>query len=248
MKALLQLLDWWRCGGFLAALILLWLVTGLLKERQLLHEAASRKINHIAVFVGGTLFFAWLPEANARADLYVICTAVLLLVLLVCWYREVIPFSYIYAANTRQSDAPHATFFFLFSWVVSIGALLLLDLLFAQIAVTRTAVLIVGVADGIAEPIGRRWGRHPYRVLSLRPTPAFRSLEGSMAVWGATIVVVLSCLPPALGVGHWLAAALLTASLATVVEAISPRGFDNFLLLLAMAGLIQALHRVQWVG
>ena len=57
------------CIGFLTGLMGLWIVTGILSERQILHAADSRKINHIAVFVGGALLFGWLPEITARVNL-----------------------------------------------------------------------------------------------------------------------------------------------------------------------------------
>ncbi|MEM8810528.1 MAG: hypothetical protein AAGF01_31340, partial [Cyanobacteria bacterium P01_G01_bin.38] len=138
---------------------------------------------------------------------------------------------------------------FWFSWVVSIAALAMVDLLFAQMAVTRIAVLVVGIADGVAEPIGRRYGRHRYRVLSIWGTSSFRSLEGSMAVWGTTLAVILCCSArAAAGYSSWVAAALLTASFVSVVEAISPRGCDNFTLLLAAAGLTDTFLLAQWIS
>ncbi|MEO1402351.1 MAG: hypothetical protein AAFV72_14070 [Cyanobacteria bacterium J06635_1] len=238
MIELLSALDPIRCIGFLAGLAVLWTMTGILTEQQKLHEADSRKINHMAVFVGGSLLFGWLPEASARVNLYAVCSAILIMVVIVCCFRNAVPFRYAYAANTRQSDAPHVTFFFWVSWVVSIAALAMVDVLFAQMAVTRIAVLIVGIADGVAEPIGRRYGRHRYRVLSLWGPSSFRSLEGSLAVWGTTLAVILCC-SAHIGTGQstWLVAALTTASVVAVVEAISPRGCDNFTLLLSAASL-----------
>ncbi|MDJ0705029.1 MAG: hypothetical protein QNJ46_17240 [Leptolyngbyaceae cyanobacterium MO_188.B28] len=230
-----------RCIGFLTGIMGLWIVTGILSERQALQDADSRKINHIAVFVGGALLFGWMPEASARVNLYAVCLAIMALVAVVCRYRQVTPFRYAYAANTRQSDAPHVTFSFWFSWLVSIVALAIVDLLFAQMSVTRMAVLIVGIADGVAEPIGRRFGRHKYRVFSIWGDPSFRSLEGSLAVWGATLAVMLGCSTPStLEQPSYLAAALLTAPIVAMVEATSPRGWDNFTLVLTAAGLTDA--------
>ncbi|MEM6596931.1 MAG: hypothetical protein AAF635_02000 [Cyanobacteria bacterium P01_C01_bin.69] len=241
----MALIDLWRCAGFLVGIVALWIVTGIAKTRGKLQESDSRKINHIAVFVGGALVFGWLPEAVARVNLYAIALLILSLVILVCCFQDSSPFSYAYAANTRSSDAPHSTFFFWFSWCVSIAALAAVDFLFTQMSVTRMAILIVGVADGIAEPIGKRYGRHRYPVLSFGDNPSFRSVEGSSAVWIATAVVVSAvalCSPNIVdSYISWSFAVVTISSVITIVEAISPRGCDNFTLLLTAAGLTNLL-------
>jgi len=248
MNELLATLDIWRCISFLVALVLFWIVTGFLKERQLIQEGDSRKINHIVAFAGGSLLFGWLPEPIARTNLYVVSLSILLLVAAVCYYRDRVLFRYAYAANTRQSDAPNAAFFFWFSWVVSITALITIDLLFSKIAITRIATLVVGIADGIAEPIGQRYGRLKYRVWSFWGFPSFRSLEGSLAVLLGTFVVMLGCSHPAeTGLVGWLATALLTACAVTGVEAISPRGSDNFTILLTAASLTSLFLNTGWI-
>jgi len=240
----IALVDGWRCAGFLSGIIALWMVTGRLKIQGQIHESDSRKINHSAAFVGGALVFGWLPETAARVNLYAIAAIILILVIIVCALHQLAPFSYIYAANTRESDAPHTTFFFWFSWCVSLAALALVDSFFADMSVTRMALLIVGIADGIAEPIGKRYGRHLYPVFSFGSGPAFRSLEGSSAVWVATAVIISAV--SLLGTkglypdSSWLPISALMASAITLVEAISPRGCDNFTLLLAAAGLTNA--------
>ncbi|MEL6553241.1 MAG: phosphatidate cytidylyltransferase [Cyanobacteria bacterium J06621_11] len=237
----LNLISPMRCSLFLGSIISLWIVTGILKEKQQLCESDSRKINHIAVFVGGALVFGWLPETAARANLHTVATIILMLIITTCCYPNIKPFSYIYAANARASDAPHTTFFFLFSWVVSIAALAIIDLLFANMVVTRMAILIVGVADGIAEPIGKRFGRHRYAVLSFGKKPVFRSLEGSLAVWIGTVIVVLCAsahsYSPLNDAVSPVVMAIITASVVAIVEALSPRGCDNFTLLLTAASL-----------
>ena len=51
--------------------------------------------------------------------------------------------------------------------------------------------LVTGLADAVAEPVGTRWGRHPYRVPSLSRTKSHRSFEGSAAVFIASLLCVL---------------------------------------------------------
>lgn len=256
MKDLLSLIDPLRCALFVGCVVGLWMTTGALKENQLLHESDSRKINHVAVFVGGALTFCWLPETMARVNLYTVATLILLLVFITCYQQKSKPFSYIYAANSRVSDAPNTMFFFWFSWVVSVAALAIIDLLFTNMAVTRMAILIVGVADGVAEPIGRRFGQHRYPVFSFGASfgsgataraATARSIEGSLAVWIATFVIMLGFSTHSGSTVHRGLAAAFTASLVTMVEAISPRGCDNFTLLLTAAGLTNLFLLTHWI-
>lgn len=243
LNNLIALIDIWRCVGFLFGIISLWITTGIFKAKGKLQESDSRKINHIAVFVGGALVFGWLPEMTARVNLYAIASTILIFIYTICRYKEIPPFSYAYAANTRASDVPNTTFFFWSSWCVSIAALAVVDILFAQMSVTRTAILVVGIADGIAEPIGRRFGKHKYPVFSFGTATSFRSIEGSLAVWTATLAVFVTCSIDGLNSSIFPIAALLTASITTLVEAISPRGCDNFALLVLVAGLMDGFMR-----
>jgi hypothetical protein len=214
-------IDWVRVGSFVLTVVATWLVTGALKAAGRLPCDVARKINHVLALAGGAAWFGWLPEDRARAS---ICAAAVILVGLVgvvCALQRRGPFRWAFLANTRRTDAPHEAFYFWSSWVISAGGLLGIYFLFRDVVVTRTAALLVGIGDGIAEPIGRRIGRHKYRVRSLTGT-AVRSLEGSAAMFVGCLAVLIACF----GSGA-IAAAVLLALLLTVVEAVSPHGLDN---------------------
>lgn len=89
--------------------------------------------------------------------------------------------------------------------------------------------LVCGWGDPVGEVVGRRWGRHPYRIHPLRSLTGSRTLEGSMGVFGAGFL------------GGWAALALLgypflvsvgvgafSALAGAVSEALGGRGSDNF--------------------
>jgi dolichol kinase len=215
-------IDWARVGSFVPAVVATWLATGALKAADRLPCDIARKINHVLALAGGAVWFGWLPEARARAS---ICAAAVILVGLVagvCALRRYGPFRWAFLANTRRTDAPHEAFYFWSSWVISAGGLVGIHFLFGDVVVTRTAALLVGIGDGIAEPIGRRIGRHKYRVRSLTGGAGVRSLEGSAAVFVGCLAVLVICF----GSGA-IAAAVLLALILTVVEAVSPHGLDN---------------------
>jgi phytol kinase len=241
--------DLVRIGAFATALALLWVLTGIAKSRGWGREGDMRKLNHIAAFAGGAVVFGWLPEPIARSNLYALAAILVFLVALVCRFRDRVPFSYAFAANTRACDAPHEAFYFWSSWLISLFALAVMDFLFQQVAITRMAVLIVGIADGLAEPIGRRYGRHCYRVALGRGPARCRSYEGSAAVLTATLAVMLmGTTPSQLGSSGWVLAALATAIVVSAIESLSPRGTDNFTVQLASAGLYRAFQCLMWVA
>src|SRR5439155_4332640 len=117
----------------------------------------ARKANHISALAGGALWLGWLPRDAARASIFAACGFLLVLVLTVCAFRGRPVFRLAFAANTRESDAPHQGFYFWGSWLVSVVGLGGVELVWDDIVVTRTAALVVGFADGVAEPIGRRF-------------------------------------------------------------------------------------------
>lgn len=99
-------------------------------------------------------------------------------------------------------------------------------------------VLVLALADAAGALAGRRFGRHP-----LRMDGSHKSLEGSLAVF--LVAALCVALPLAVFAGWaWslaLAAALLAAGLAALVEGVALEGLDNlFLPLLAFAVLARA--------
>ena len=215
-------IDWLRVGSFVLAVVTSWLVTGALKDADRLPCDVTRKINHVLALAGGALWFGWLPDERARASIYAVAAILVALVVVVCALRARVPFRWAFLANTRRSDAPHEAFYFWSSWVISAGGLVGIHVIGGDMVITRTAALLVGIGDGVAEPIGRRIGRHKYRVPSLTGCTAERSLEGSASVFVGCLAVLLACF-------GWdtLAPAALLALILTVVEAVSPHGLDN---------------------
>lgn len=97
-------------------------------------------------------------------------------------------------------------------------------------------ILVLAWGDAAAALIGRRWGRHRYRVGS-----GWRSLEGSLAMLLTSIVAIAV-------IGHFIAEApyspllvLAAAGAATLLEAASRWGTDNLLVPLGTSFLLWGL-------
>jgi phytol kinase len=106
-------------------------------------------------------------------------------------------------------------------------------------------ILINGIGDGLAEPVGIRFGKHKYQTYALFTNRKYeRTIEGSICVFMTSIVVVIlfgKLLSP-----EQFVIALITFPIAmTFVEAKAPHTWDNpFLLAVGSILLFLILHFV----
>jgi len=106
-------------------------------------------------------------------------------------------------------------------------------------------ILINGIGDGLAEPVGIRFGRHAYQTRALFTKKRYtRTLEGSACVFVTSIIAVL-LYNPLLSPSQFIAALLIIPILMTLAEAFSPHSWDSpFLFLvggLSLAGILEYL-------
>jgi phytol kinase len=133
-----------------------------------------------------------------------------------------------YEGIAREQDAPHRSLYIGVPFITTAIAGLFNNVLFGQIALV--GYLVAGWGDAIGEPIGVRFGKHRYKVTSLRNVPCERSIEGS------TAIMIMSCIAVAVGLfviigDHWrliIGTAILAGFATALVEALSPHGIDNF--------------------
>jgi phytol kinase len=148
----------------------------------------------------------------------------------------------IFGAMDAQDGTPGTVYFaialtLLFSWLWR-----------PQGPIDRAPYAVAGAlaltwGDALAALLGRRYGRHRYRIWG-----GERSLEGSAAMFAASatmIFLALALLPGSalcanaapIEQGRALQAALLGGGAATLAEAVSPHGTDNFSVPLVAAGM-----------
>jgi phytol kinase len=105
-------------------------------------------------------------------------------------------------------------------------------------AASVAGLFAMGFGDAAASVVGRRWGRHPYRLGG-----ALKSWEGSAAFLGVTFLAVLLGTWPL--VGRLLAApAAATALGGSLAEAPAGRGLDNLTVPIAGALVFLGLERL----
>ena len=88
-------------------------------------------------------------------------------------------------------------------------------------------ILINGIGDGLAEPVGVRFGRHTYRVYALFSKRQYhRTLEGSACVFLSSLVII-AFHHDAFTLWQWIAALVLVPVCMTLAEAFSPHTWDT---------------------
>lgn len=180
--------------------------------------AYTRKIFHAVVFTTAAAVHAGLQLPGTL----VFGTLIAGLVLAAVVKGEGQPF---YEAMARDRDRPHRSLFIVIPMVTTAVGGLAASLLAGPFA--AVGYLAAGWGDAVGEPVGARWGRHPYKVPSLAGVPATRTVQGSLAVLvvatiGSGVALVT------LGFGRealWTAVACGVA--AALVEAVSHHGLDN---------------------
>lgn len=143
-----------------------------------------------------------------------------------------------FEAMAREEDYETGHIFGPFYYALSITILVAVfsfQILPVQYMFTAAAGLTVMYwGDGLAAPIGKKWGKHKYQIFP----SAIKSVEGSLGVFvggfvGAVFAIwffgPLSGLYP-LTWDHILVLAFIAAVTGMVVEAVSPRGIDNITL------------------
>lgn len=189
----------------------------------------TRKVFHFCIFTGAALLRWRVDPASVVVFGAVVASGILYAV-----WRE--NRSELFNALARPDDYPHQRLHVVAPLLSTAAGGFLAQWIAGPLAVV--AFLVTGWGDAVGEPIGVRWGRHRYRVPTWGSSKAERSWEGSAAVLLASSLAAASglviCGYSGMNVvGYALALGLSAA----VIESISPHGFDNLTLLVAIAGL-----------
>ncbi len=191
----------------------------------------TRKINHFLLMLMPFVLAWWFPYAPSLSTTIMSLVAFVVLTgLFLPPIRDRIPLvATAFASVDRPEDRPHTV-----AWIISqaVAAYLVIMVVFVTLRWLGATELIVipllvnGIGDGLAEPIGVRFGRHRYRVPSLAAGRCYtRSYEGSACVW-LTSVIVIVCLLPILSWPVFIGLILLVPPIMTLTEALSPHSWD----------------------
>lgn len=192
----------------------------------------TRKINHFAIFFLPILL--WILLDYEQTDGTRIISSLILLIALIPFIRPIRRRVRFFATCFRSIDRPEdrpRTMVWLITQVVA-GYLVVLPVMFlldrfAAADLIMIPVLTNAIGDGLAEPVGVRFGRHAYTTRAVFSTARYtRTVEGSACVFITAIIVVL--VHAAWFTPLQLAAALLLIPpVMTIAEARAPHTWDT---------------------
>ncbi len=194
---------------------------GYLKKTKHLKTGYSRKIFHFLIFMTAAF-------VNWQWGLPGVCLFGGMTSLVVFYAILRGEGNMLYEAMAREKDAPHRTFYIITPYFATLIGGVASNILFGSLAVI--GYLVTGIGDAIGEPVGTRFGKHQYRVPSLRNVKSTRSYEGSGAVFIVSFLAILAgiTLVPELKLDATsILLALPVAIGCMLVEAVSPHGWDN---------------------
>jgi dolichol kinase len=233
--------------GLLFSLALCY-VNGLLVERYNIKVNYTRKVYHFFV-----IFYALYGYLVIRYEPTPTTDSIWGLVTTLSWFiylpalRERVPFiRTMFRSLDRPEDRPYTLRWIFLQFVLGFAIIIPMSFALAGLGqrhLIGIPTLINGFGDGLAEPIGVRFGKHKYQVRALFTDKRYtRSLEGSLCVllsgFFAVLVYQASFTPTQLAV------ALATIPLAmTLAEAFSPHTVDTpSLFLVGTVSVYAILH------
>jgi dolichol kinase len=198
----------------------------------------TRKIQHFALFFFPMVLAAYNPFTPSVLTFF--ASGLIFLASLALYVQPLRSRSTIiataFASFDRPEDRPHTLLWLSTQTLASYGVLTLMLAWLAHYERTDLiyiAVLVAGIGDGLAEPVGVRFGRHTYRTRALFTDRRYtRSLEGSACVLASGFLAVFL-------LRHQLSATELVLAFAiiplatTLAEAWSPHTWDGPLLYFA---------------
>ncbi len=225
-------------------------LTGLWVQKANIKVNYTRKINHFALFFLPYVLMRLNPyEPTMATTLAGSLIGTLTLAIYVSPVRNQYPIiAAMFTSFDRPEDRPF-TLFWLSTQVIASYAVIIFLAVFVlnerSYEFVFIPIFINGVGDGLAEPIGIRFGKHRYQTRALFTKKTYtRSLEGSACVFITSIIAIL-LFWPLFEQAQFIAALLIIPVVMTVAEAFSPHSWDSpCLFLVGGLSLAGILHYV----
>jgi dolichol kinase len=198
----------------------------------------TRKINFLILFLAPLLFARSFPSKPTVAeDFWRAVFFAAFLLLFIEPVRNRIPLvRTMFLSYDRPEDQPHTLLWLSTQIIAGYAVMIPMTKVFAGQGMAELMfipILVHGIGDGLAEPVGVRFGRHKYATRALFSDKRYtRSYEGSACVFVAGLLAVLlfrNSFTP-----MQLAAALMVVPVVmTLAEAWSPHTWDTPLMFLS---------------
>lgn len=216
-------------------LFLLYLIQygcGMLVVHKSVKVNYTRKIGHFSLFLI-PVFLDRIIVYEQNLGVFLIGFIITLITLLIYIYpvRRQVPFiNMMFTGFDRPEDRP-MTLLWLSTQIIAgylvIIPFIVLYTIHGLMHLIMLPLLIACIGDGLAEPVGVRFGRHKYRVRALfTDKKYYRTLEGSACVF-ITSLMVIAAYHQAFTPPQLLAAMLVMPIAMTLTEAFSPHTWDS---------------------
>jgi len=146
-----------------------------------------------------------------------------------------------FKAVDRPEDQPYTLIWFSSQIISTLIILIPFSVYFSRIHKINLVfipILINALADGLAEPVGIRFGKNKYKTRACLSTVEYeRSYEGSFCVFIVSFIIIMFYLPY-LHTNQYIFCLLTIPILTTLTEAYSPHTWDSPLITLIVCCLL----------
>jgi phytol kinase len=202
---------------------------GYLKSERNVKTGYTRKTFHVLTFLTAAAL-----QVTAGLPLVCLFGGMTTLVLAYALFRG--DGDPLYEAIAREKDEPYRTYYIVIPYLATLVGGVAGNVWFGPAVII--GYMVGGPGDAAGEPVGTRWGKHRYIVPTLSQVKTTRSIEGSIGVFIASliaIVVGMLLTPDFTFSARSFLTILAIASVSTLLEAVSPHGWDNATMQLAPA-------------
>jgi phytol kinase len=224
-------------------------IGGILVRQNLLKANYTRKINHFLIFFLPVFLDDLFPYERT---IQTTSLGFLFLLISLSIYIEkvrnrfnVIQTSFL--SFDRPEDRPYTLFWC--TTQIAASSIILIILIYYLSIINRLdlvyiPIIISGIGDGLAEPVGVRFGRHQYATTALFSNRRYtRSLEGSLCVLVTSLATVIGFEVSFIGKQFWVALVLFPVIM-TITEAKSPHSWDQPFIYLISGLLLIAILQI----
>ena len=211
----------------------------------------TRKVIHVSYFLIPQLLDIILIKYNKNkyTELWNIWIILFLLFLLSSPIRKHIGLiEFMFKAVDRPEDRPYTLIWFSSQIVTTLLVIIPFSVFFERIdrvGYVFIPILINGLADGLAEPIGIKFGKHKYKTRSCLSSRKYeRSYEGSMCVFIVSLIIILAYYNY-MSIYEYVFCSLTIPITITLTEAYSPHTWDSpciFFMVCSLLSISSTLH------
>lgn len=204
----------------------------------------TRKVIHISYFIIPQLldiiFLKY--EKNKFTEMWNIWIILFLLLMLSEHIRNKIHIlNKMFKAVDRPEDQPYTLIWFSSQIISTLIVVIPFSVYFSKIdriGLIFIPILINGLADGLAEPIGIAFGKHKYKTKACLSKREYeRSYEGSFCVFIVSTIILLAYYNY-MSINEYIFNVLTIPILTTLTEAFSPHTWDSPLIFFVVSSLL----------